>query len=107
MIKIKKAKETDTEVLALLARVTWAESHGQYIDDKNNLLKYLNENFSVAKTKQDMNDPKQLFYIIYVDDFPAGYAKLIVNATNEKVASQNKCRLERIFVLNEFIPLKI
>ncbi len=39
MIRIKLAKETDIEVVALLGRLTWAESHGHYIDDKNNLLK--------------------------------------------------------------------
>jgi ribosomal protein S18 acetylase RimI-like enzyme len=107
MIKIKLATEADTEVLALLGRLTWAESHGHYIDDKNNLLQYLNSNFSVSKTKQDLNNPKHRFYIIYVDDSPAGYAKLVVNAINENVASQNNCRLERIFILNDFIPLKI
>ena len=107
MIKIQIAKEADTEVLALLGRITWAESHGHYIDDKNNLLKYLNLNFSISKTKQEINNSKNLFYIIYVDDLPVGYAKLVVNAINESVASQNNCRLERIFIQNEFIPLKI
>lgn len=107
MIKIKIAKEADTEVLALLGRITWAESHGHYIDDKNNLLKYLNKSFSVSRTKQEINNPKNLFYIIYVDDLPVGYAKLIVNEKQENVASQNNCRLERIFIQNEFIPLKI
>ncbi len=107
MIKIKKTKEADTDVLALLGRVTWAESHGHYIDNNSNLLKYLNNNFSVSKTKQDINNPKNLFYIIYIDDFPVGYAKLVVNAKQESVASQNNCRLERIFILNDFIPLKI
>lgn len=107
MIKVKLAKEADTEVLALLGRVTWAESHGHYIDDKNDLLKYLNENFSVSKTKQDINNSKHLFYIIYVNDLPVGYAKLILNSKQESVASKNNCRLERIFILNEFIPLKI
>ena len=107
MIKIKIAKELDTDVLALLGRVTWAESHGHYIDDKNNLFNYLNSNFSVSKTKQDLNNPKNLFYIIYVDDLPVGYAKLVLNEKQESVASQNNCRLERIFILNEFIPLKI
>lgn len=107
MIKIQIAKEADTAILALLGRLTWAESHGHYIDDKNNLLKYLNKNFSVSKTKQDINKPKNLFYIIYVDDLPVGYAKLVINAINESVASQNNCQLERIFIQNEFISLKI
>ncbi|AUP77354.1 GNAT family N-acetyltransferase [Flavivirga eckloniae] len=107
MIKIQIAKEADTAILALLGRLTWAESHGHYIADKNNLLEYLNSNFSISKTKQEINNPKNLFYIIYVDDLPVGYAKLVVNAINESVASQNNCRLERIYIQNEFIPLKI
>ncbi len=107
MVKIKKAKGTDTNVLALLGRVTWAESHGHFIDDKNNLLKYLNKNFSVSKIKQDIKNPKNHFYIVYVDDLPVGYAKFVVNEKQEIVDSNNNCRLERIFILNEFIPLKV
>ena len=107
MINIKIAEETDTAVLALLGRLTYAESHGHFIADKNNLLKYLDKNFSVSKTEQDIKNPKQFFYIIYVDDLPVGYAKLVVNAKHESIASINNCRLERIYVLNDFIPLKI
>ena len=107
MINIKLATEVDTDVLALLGRLTWAESHGHYIEDKNNLSSYLNSNFSVSKTKQDLNNPEHRFYIIYVDDLPVGYAKLVLNEQQEHVVSQNSCRLERIFILNEFIPLKL
>lgn len=107
MINIQIATSADTAILALLGRLTWAESHGNYIADKDNLLKYLDSNFSVSKTKQEINNPKNIFYIIYVDDLPVGYAKLVVNVTNENVTSQNNCRLERIFIQNEFIPLKI
>ncbi|WP_298903428.1 GNAT family N-acetyltransferase [uncultured Psychroserpens sp.] len=107
MIKIKKAIESNTDVLALLGRLTYVESHGRFIDDKNDLLQYINEAFSVSKTKEDINNPKIIFYIIYVNDLPAGYAKLIVNAYHKDVVSQNNCRLDRIYILNEFIPLKI
>lgn len=107
MIEIKKAKKSDIKILARLGRLTWTESHGHYINNKNNLSKYLDANFSVSKTKEHMDDPNQLFYIMYVDDLPIGYAKLILNAEQEHVASQNNCRLERIFILNDFIPLKI
>ena len=74
MIKIKLAKEADTTILALLGRVTWAESHGQYIDDKNNLLQYLDKNFSVSTIREAITNPKNLFYIVYVDDLPVAYA---------------------------------
>lgn len=107
MIKIKSAKEVDTNVLALLGRLTYAESHSHFIDDKNDLLKHLDENFSVSKTKKDINNPKNLFYLIYVDDLPVGYTKLVVNAKHKSIASQNNCCLEKIYILNDFIPLKI
>ena len=107
MIKIKIATKADIKVLALLGRLTWAESHGHYIEEKNDVLKYLNKNFSVVETKKNISNPNQFFYIIYVDDLPVGYAKLVVNASNENITSQNSCQLERIFILNDFIPLKI
>ena len=107
MIKIKKTKEADTDVLALLGRLTFAESHGHFIDDKNDLLNHLDENFSDSKTKQDISNPKHIFYIIYADDLPVGYAKLVVNAKHKSIASQNNCCLEKIYILNDFIPLKI
>jgi len=107
MIKIKIATPSDIEVLAMLGRLTWAESHGHYIEDKNDVSKYLNENFSVTKTTENINDHNQYFYIIYANDLPVGYAKLVANTSNENVASQNDCQLERIFILNDFIPLKI
>jgi len=107
MIKINLAKHTDAAVLALLGRITYAESHGNFIDSKDDLSTYINDAFSVAKTKQDINNTKNLFYMLFVDDLPVGYAKLVVNAVHESVLSPNNCRLERIYILSDFIPLKI
>ncbi|MDT7833219.1 GNAT family N-acetyltransferase [Flavobacteriaceae bacterium S356] len=107
MIKIKRATKADTAILALLGRQTWSESHGHYIEDKSDVATYLHENFSVSKTALNLNNPNQLFYIIYADELPVGYAKLVVHASNEHITSENSCQLERIFILNDFIPLKI
>jgi len=104
---IKIAKETDAEVLALIGRLTYNESHGHFIDDKNDLAKYLDENFSVSNMKQKISDPENLFFIAYAGDLPVGYAKIVLNAKHESIASKNSCRLQRIFILADFIPLKI
>ncbi len=107
MIKIKLADPSSSEVLALLGRVTYVESHGHFIEDKNDLAKYLETAFSVKKITEDINDQKNIFYIIYVDDLPVGYAKMILNATHENVPSKNTGCLERIYILNDFIPMKL
>lgn len=107
MITIRIATEADTNVLALLGRITYVESHGHFIDDKNDLTAYINNAFSVAKIKQDLNDPKNIFYIMLLNDLPIGYVKLVLHVKHESVVSQNNCRLEKIYILNEFIPLKV
>ena len=104
---IKTAKETDAEVLALLGRLTYNESHGHFIEDKNDLAKYLDENFSVSNMKRKISDPKNRFFIAYSGDLPVGYAKIVLNANHKSVASENSCQLQRIFILADFIPLKI
>ena len=107
MIKIKVAKESDVQVLALLGRITYSESHGHFIEDKNDLISYLTGAFSVEQTTKDVLDSNNLVYIIYYDDLPVGYAKMVLNANHESVISKNSGLLERIYLLNDFIPMKI
>ncbi len=107
MIKIKPAKEQEAQLLALLATVTYAESHGHFIEDQEDLKNYLQSAFSVATVTQELADEQNLFYIIYVDELPVGYAKLVLNAFHENASVKTSCRLERIYVLADYIPLKL
>jgi len=107
MIKIKEATENDAEVLAILGRITYAESHRIYIHDEEDLLKYSDEAFSMSKITQDLNNPRLLFYLISVNDLPVGYAKLILGTTHESIPSANNCRLDKIYILEDFIRLKL
>lgn len=104
---IKRAKESDAEVLALMGLVTYNESHGQFIENKEDLKRYNETAFSISKTKKDIQNTSNVFFIIYANDTPAGYAKLVLNSNNESVISGKNCQLERIYVLQEFIPLKM
>ena len=107
MITIKKAKASEATVLALLGRLTYIESHGHFIEDKNDLSKYVERAFSVSKIKEDLSQSKNHFYMVYVDNLPVGYAKLVLNAAHECIDSTHSCMLERIYILDEFLPLKI
>ncbi|WP_428740291.1 GNAT family N-acetyltransferase [Tenacibaculum sp.] len=107
MIEIRTASEKDIEVIALLGRVTYSESHGHFIDDFSDLVKYNDEAFSIQKTKENLLDKNNIYFIAYVNGFPVGYAKLILHATIDCVTSKNVCRLERIYILNEFIGRQI
>lgn len=107
MITTRIATESDATILALLGRITYVESHGHFIADKNDLSNYCDNAFSVTKIRQGLNNSKNIFYIVFLNDLPIGYTKLVLNVAHESVISQNNCRLEKIYILNEFIPLKI
>lgn len=107
MIQIKRATSSNANELALLARVTYRESHGHFIEDKQKLFNYLNEHFLVESVEQDLKNPEVMFDILYYKNFPVGYTKLVSNAAHEYDIEKRKIRLERIYILEEFIPLKL
>ncbi len=107
MIDFKIATEADVKILALLGRITYLESHSHFIKDKNDLHKFTNDSFSINKTKQELLNPSNLYYIIYVNELPVGFVKLALNEKFKETDSPKSCRLEKIYILSEFIPLKI
>ena len=107
MITIRVATSNDAEVLALLGRITYNESHGNYIENKVDLLNYNNTSFSVKKQEEELKNNSNLFYLIYSDTSPIGYIKLVKNSTNPNIQSTNVCKLERLYILNDFIAQKI
>ncbi|OSY89190.1 hypothetical protein WH52_00605 [Tenacibaculum holothuriorum] len=107
MIKIKIATHKDVEILALLGRVTYSESHGHFINNAEDLYNYNNEAFSIQRTTEELYKKENIYWIAYLNNFPVGYAKLVLNADNDSISDQNICRLERIYVLNEFLGKKV
>ena len=107
MITIREATLNDIEVLALLGRVTYSESHGHFINNKEDLSNYNDEAFSIEKTTEEIHKKENIYWIAYSNHLPIGYAKLVLNAENESISDKNSCRLERIYVLNEFLGQKV
>ncbi len=106
MIKIRRAIVTDATQIALLGRITYTESHGKYIENKEDLLKFYNEYYSVAKIRSELNDIEIVFWIVFSDELPIGFAKLSLNKNNVNSTETNSCKLERLYILNDFIGLK-
>ncbi len=107
MIEIRNATEADAEILALLGTTTYIESHGHFLASSTDLNEYVESTFSVSKTKEDLNDLNSVFFIIFVNELPVGYAKLLLNSRHEDVKSRVSCKLEKIYILAHFIPLRI
>jgi ribosomal protein S18 acetylase RimI-like enzyme len=103
---IIKATEKDASLLASLATNTFMQSHGHSAAaaDINN---YITEKYSEAILQDELNDPENIYHIIYHDEKPAGYSKIVFNQPYENSEVQNIAKLERIYLLQEFYNLKL
>ena len=48
-----------------------------------------------------------IFWIAFANRLPVGYAKLKLNSHSDFVESQHVCQLQKIYVLKDFLSMKI
>ena len=106
MTSIIKAKEEDYQLLSELAKLTFIESHGNSAKPED-INSYVTEKYSNDAMKDELSDPKNIYYIIYHDNRPAGYSKIIFDTPYLNSPIQNITKLERIYLLKEFYNLRL
>ena len=107
MITIKEANITDVKIIALLGRITFNESHSQYIENKNEVLSFCDASFNISKISKDLEDENNIFWIIYDNELPVGFAKVILNKTVDLIKEKKVCQLDKIYILNDFLGKKL
>lgn len=106
-IETRLAKKEDARFIALLGRITFTETFGHLYRDKQDLLNYYDATFSVEKIESSIGKPNNFFWIASVNRLPVGYAKLKLNSKSEFIDSENVCQLQKIYVLKDFLSMKI
>ncbi len=107
MIDIRIAKETDAEVLALLGRVTYIESHAHFVNNKADINHYANEAYAVSKIREELKNENTKYYLACYKELPVGFVKLVLDSTLSCIDSEKTIRLEKNYVLEDFIECKI
>lgn len=106
MITIRKATIHDYAVLAKMGKETFLDAHGHSAPQKDIDI-YTEAKYSHAAMQAELNDPDNLYHIIYYNDQPAGYSKIVLDSPNADIADQHITKLERIYVLKEFYRQKL
>ncbi|CAL2093037.1 GNAT family N-acetyltransferase [Tenacibaculum sp. 190524A05c] len=106
-IKTRLAEKKDAEYIALLARITFTETFGHLFRDRQDLLNYFDSTFSVEKIEKSISKSNNIYWISFIDRLPVGYAKLKLNSKSEFIESENICQLQKIYVLKDFLSMKI
>lgn len=107
MIEIRQATANDATLIALLARVTFIESHSGFVKNDKAVQNFCSIEFDTNKIEQDLQDKNQIFWLLFYNDFPVGFAKIILNKSSHLLASDKVCKLDKIYILNDFIKHKL
>ena len=107
VIEIRLARKEDAPSIALLGRTTFTETFGHFFRDQQDLIDYYNSTFSVHKIEGGIEKPNNLFWIAFANRLPVGYAKLKLHSKSEFVDSKEVCQLQKIYVLKDFLSMKI
>lgn len=100
-ICIKKAGSEDAIAIKKLALETFLESHGHSAPEED-VSEYTANKFNVENILLELNDPKNIFHILYIQGEIAGYSKVLFNTPYEKITALNSCKFERLYILEKF-----
>ena len=106
MIKIIRAFDEHLHILTKIGSKTLHESHGRSAP-AHIMNAYVDEKFSEAALQAELSDPDNIFHIIYYNNIPTGYSKIIYNIPIDPVPLSNITKMERLYLLEEFHGLKL
>lgn len=105
MTTIIRATTNDSKLLVRIGKTSFMESHGHSASPQD-IDSYVTLKFNETTFKEELKDLANHFYIIYHEEIPAGYSKIIYDVPHQNIPFQNVTKLERLYLLKEFHHLK-
>jgi len=106
MTTLIQATIEDAVMLKQVAAQSLIESHGHSAPAKD-IDAYVAAKFSLAALEEELKDTKNIFHIIFHNQVPAGYSKIIFNVTYHQLTPVNTTKMERLYLLKDFYDLKL
>lgn len=98
---IKRVQTNDLNELQEISRKTFAETFAS-TNTKEDMDKYLDENLSVAKLMDELNEQNTEFYFATSKNRVVGYLKINYGQSQSELKTDNSLEIERIYVLKEY-----
>jgi len=100
-IILNRATVSDIIQLQQISRQTFFETFSP-VNTKENMRKYLEEEFSTEKLTDELVNKDSEFYFAILENKVIGYLKINVEKAQTELKDENTLELERIYVLKEF-----
>ena len=103
-LRIHQAGPEDAEMVALLGRLTFAETFGYlFTDHAADLRVYLDQTFGVSKIRDSLVKAGNAYWIGLTDGLSVSYAKLKFPSPSRLLDGPDVGQLQKIYVLREFL----
>jgi len=107
-VQIRKAGVADAAVIALLGRITFAETFEHlFCAHQGDLRAYLDQTFDVAKIERSLGKPENAYWLAFSAALPVGYAKLKQPSPPPGMRAQDAAQLQKIYILRQFLGRRI
>ncbi|WP_336518191.1 GNAT family N-acetyltransferase [Pollutibacter soli] len=100
-IEIEKVRLSDIGELQNISIKTFSDTFSA-ANTRENMKKYIDENFSFKKLTEELNDENAEFYFARLDGVPVGYLKLNYGKSQTEMKMENALEIERIYVVSEY-----
>ncbi len=102
-IRIRTGTINDIDNISYLGRKTFNQTFGHLFKDPNDLKQYLETTFSMEKLKSSIVKPENVYWIVFYNSLPVGYAKIKLRTSTSFVVSTKGCKLQKIYILKEYL----
>lgn len=106
LFTIENMNENEVEQLQSISRQTFAETFSDS-NSKENMDKYLNENLSIQKLSEELNNKNSHFFFIKDGERNIGYLKLNMGPSQTELKDETALEIERIYVIQEYQGKKV
>ena len=101
MIKVIKVTLDNVAQLQRICRQTFSETYAAF-NTEENMAKYIEEHFSLAKLTTELDHPLSHFYFAIQEKQVVGYLKLNMGSTQTDLKDDQALEIERIYVSQAF-----
>jgi diamine N-acetyltransferase len=103
---IKPAYKQDAALLAKLGATTFYDAFAKN-NKPEDMEQYISTRFTTEQLEAEFDHPGARFYLAYVNDEVAGYAKLGTNPPDVPIDGRRCMELERLYLLEKFHGQKL
>ncbi len=99
---IRYATAEDAELIADISRKTFYETFG-YVNTKENMDKFMNEQFSREKLINEVNESSDTFLLAFDVDTPVGYVRMREGKRFPEFEDKDALEIARLYAVNSYI----